>query len=316
MPSLLPPEQLQAGNAINSAAIQIGTVAGPALGGILVATAGPVPGFAVDAATFGVSALSLWLMRPAANEARAASPAGGPLSPGTGADGPVQAPDGVTGAGADGTQELDAAAAAELPSVWRLWAGSRFLQVLGVISVLANLTFAGTFEVALPALAHARFGADGYGTLMACLGAGSVAGTLLATRPLGRARPMVVASLAFTASGLTVIALPYLGGLPGGSAAALLFGAGIGFGDVIVITLVQQWAPPALLGRVMSLVMLASIGTFPVSVAIAGVAVRALGPVPFFPVAGAVLALVPVIALTSRETRNFRPGPAPPETAR
>ena len=41
MPSLLPAESLQAGNAINSAAVQVGTVLGPALGGTLVATSGP-----------------------------------------------------------------------------------------------------------------------------------------------------------------------------------------------------------------------------------------------------------------------------------
>ena len=44
--------------------------------------------------------------------------------------------------------------------------------------IAANLAFGGTFEVALPALAHARFGAGGYGALIACLGTGAVPGTL------------------------------------------------------------------------------------------------------------------------------------------
>ena len=38
--ALLGPDRLQAGNALNSAAIQFGSLLGPALGGILVATAG------------------------------------------------------------------------------------------------------------------------------------------------------------------------------------------------------------------------------------------------------------------------------------
>ena len=54
----------QAGNAINSATVQVGSVAGPVLGGLLVATAGPAPAFAVDAASFAASALSLALIRP------------------------------------------------------------------------------------------------------------------------------------------------------------------------------------------------------------------------------------------------------------
>jgi len=80
-----------------------------------------------------------------------------------------------------------------------------------------------------------------------------------------------------------------------------------------VITLIQQWSPAAMLGRVMSLLMLASLGIFPVSVAISGLLVRALGPVPFFPAAGATLILGLIIALASSEVRNFRPVTAPPE---
>jgi MFS family permease len=284
MPSLLPAGSLQAGNAINSAAVQVGTVLGPALGGTLVATSGPVPAFAIDAASFAVSAAALWLMRP--------PPA-------------VPAPAEAAGAAA-GEQ-------AAPPSVWRLLRGSVFFRRVLLISVLANLTFAGTFEVALPALAHAHYGAGGFGTLMACLGIGSVAGTLVAARRLTSARPMVVASAAFIGAGVFVALMPFLGGLPGAALAALLFGAGIGFGDIIVITLIQQWSPPDMLGRVMSMIMLASLGIFPVSVAISGLLVRALGPVPFFPAAGATLVLGLVIALASSEVRNFRPATAPPE---
>jgi MFS family permease len=217
---------------------------------------------------------------------------------------------------AAGAGQADAAAGGEAapPSVWRVLRGSVFFRRVLLISVLANLTFAGTFEVALPALAHAHYGAGGFGTLMACLGIGSVAGTLVAARRLTTARPMVVASAAFIGAGVFAALMPYLGGLPGAALAALIFGAGIGFGDIIVITLIQQWSPPAMLGRVMSLLMLASLGVFPVSVAVSGLLVRALGPVPFFPAAGATLVLGLVIALASSEVRNFRPATAAPET--
>jgi MFS family permease len=119
MPSLLEPEQLAAGNAINSAAVQAGGVAGPVLGGLLVAAAGPTPAFAVDAASFAVSALSLALVR---------------LRPS---------------------------------------------------------------PTAAPALAHARFGAGGYGALIACLGTGAVIGTLAAARGGNAGRPALVAAAAF-----------------------------------------------------------------------------------------------------------------------
>ena len=62
MPSLLAPDLLQAGNALNSAAVQLGSLLGPVLGGVLVASAGSASAFAVDAASFAVSALTLGLL--------------------------------------------------------------------------------------------------------------------------------------------------------------------------------------------------------------------------------------------------------------
>jgi hypothetical protein len=50
------------------------------------------------------------------------------------------------------------------PTVWQLLRTGRLLQVMLLVGIAANLAFGGTFEVALPALAHARFGAGGRGT--------------------------------------------------------------------------------------------------------------------------------------------------------
>lgn len=89
----------------------------------------------------------------------------------------------------------------------------------------------------------------------------------------------------------------------------------------MIVTLLQQWAPPSLIGRVMSLVMLSAIGAFPASVALAGVIVRSIGPAPFFPAAGAVLAVAVLIAATQHQFRNFGardevpPGDAAPDQA-
>ena len=63
MPSLLDEERLTAGNALSTAAVQAGSLLGPALGGVLVAvTRASTAAFAVDAASFGVSALTLLLI--------------------------------------------------------------------------------------------------------------------------------------------------------------------------------------------------------------------------------------------------------------
>jgi hypothetical protein len=52
-------------------------------------------------------------------------------------------------------------------------------------------------------------------------------------------------------------------------------------------------------------VMLASFGTFPVSVALAGIIVHRIGPSPFFPVAGGILVLAIAAALAQPKFRAF-----------
>jgi predicted MFS family arabinose efflux permease len=307
MPALLGPDRLQAGNALNSAAIQFGSLLGPALGGILVATAGSAPAFAVDAASFAVSAVALGLIVPRARAVLSATAAG------TAEPGRSAADDGGARPGTPDAAHGKTAAEPEKPSgVWPLLRHSRLLQILMVVTVVANFTSAGTFEVALPALAHLRFGATGYGALVACFGAGAVIGTLAATRAGRLRRPAPVACIAFLVSAAAISLVPFFGSLAGSAAATLVFGACTGFGNIVMITLVQQWAPAAMLGRIMGVVMLASMGTFPVSVALSGVLVRSFGPVPFFPVAGAALAVAILGALSQREIRDFGTDAATP----
>jgi len=292
------------------------------LGGILVAAAGSAPAFAIDAASFATSAAALALMgrrrAPAvvpANEAAMAKEAG---PGGAGQECPARLAQNAKAASAsedlpDASAPCDAGPAANHgeTSIWRLFLHARVLQAIVLIAVLANFVVGGAFEVALPALAHARFGAAGYGALIGCFGGGSLAGTLTAAR-LSLRRPALGACASYLTGGVAISLVPFLGGLAGAAAAALVFGATAGFGNVIIITLLQQWAPARLLGRVMGLVMLASIGTFPASVALSGVIVGSLGPAPFFPAVGAVLAAAVLLALTLREFRDFGAKLTPP----
>ena len=85
-------------------------------------------------------------------------------------------------------------------------------------------------------------------------------------------------------------------------------GAANGLGNVTVLTVLQKWAPPALLGRVMAALMLCAFGSFPLSVVIAGVLVRHIGPALFFPVAGGLVAVAILAGLTQREFREFGAG--------
>ena len=188
---------------------------------------------------------------------------------------------------------------------------SRALQVILVVVIAANLASGGMGDVALPSLAHASFGAAGYGALLACLAVGGLIGTLAAARTGGLKAPVMFASAMFLIEAAGIGLIPYLGGEAGAAAALFVVGACNGLGNVTFLTVLQKWAPPALLGRVMSMLMLCAFGSFPLSVAVSGVLVHHLGPSLFFPVAGGLVAVAILGGLTQREFRTFGAREAP-----
>ena len=284
MPSLLDGERLAAGNALSTAAVQAGSLLGPALGGALVAvTRASTAAFTVDVVSFGVSALTLLLI---------------PRRP---AGGSVAAVAAEAEAEASGTAEAGGAGGGVLTLLRR----SRELQVILVVVIAANLASGGMSDVALPALAHASYGAAGYGALLACFAVGGIAGTLAAARTGNLRAPARFASAVFLIEAAAIALVPYLGGEAGAAAMLGVVGACNGLGNVTMLTVLQKWVSPGLLGRVMGVLMLCSFGTFPLSVAVSGALVRHLGPAPFFPVAGALVGVAILGGLTQREFRAF-----------
>ena len=291
MPSLLDNSQLTAGNAFNQTAIQAGTLIGPAIGGTLVAVTGASTwAFAIDAASFAVSAMSLALIpRRAAASSLAASSA---QAAATGPDSPATKPDG-----------LAAESPGKPPSVLSYVRHSRGLQLVMLVAIAMNLGSGGMAEVALPALAHAHWGAGGYGAVLASMAVGAILGTLYAARM--RKHNGYLASGAFIMSGFVTILVPYLGGEAGAAAALLIMGGCQSLAGVIFFTMAQRTLPPAMLGRVLSMIMLCSYGAFPLSVVLAGVVIRHVGITPFFPIAGTFLVLSIIGGNTQRAFREF-----------
>ena len=300
MPSLLGDTQLTAGNALNQTAIQAGSLIGPAIGGALVAITGAsTAAFGIDAVSFALSAVSLALIprRPAArpvaaSPAEAADSTAGPAD--TGPDSPATGPDG-----------LAAQPAGKPPGVLSYIRHSRGIQLVMLVAIAMNLGSGGLGEVALPALAHAHWGAGGYGAVLACMAAGAVLGTLAAARTGAMRNPGRLASWAFTTAGCAIILVPFLGGEAGAAAAMLLDGACTSLGGVLFYTMAQRSLPPAMLGRVLSMIMLCSYGIFPLSVVVAGVLVHHVGTTPFFPIAGIFLVLAILGGNSQRAFRDF-----------
>jgi hypothetical protein len=295
MPSLLDDARLAAGNALSSTAVQIGSLIGPAIGGALVAATGTsTAAFGIDAVSFAVSAVTLALIpRHAAAGSMAASSAEAAGSPATGPDNP------------DNPDNPAAQLPGKPPGMLAYIRQARAIQVIIAVAIAANLANGGLTAVALPALAHAHWGAGGYGALLACMAGGAVIGTLAAARAGGLRNPAMITSTAFIIGAVAISLVPYLGGEAAAATLLLLLGTCNGLGNVLFYTMAQRSIPPAILGRVLSMIMLCTYGTFPLSVAVTGVLVRHLGTTPFFPIAGGFLVAAILGGNTQRAFRDF-----------
>ena len=293
VPDLLPEQELAAGNAIDSAVGQFGSLIGPAIGGVLISAFGAGVTILVDGGSFAVSALTLiaigWVQR--AQRQAGAIPA--------------------TASGAAGDAGSDDAQAEEtLPPVTfrQVLRSGRLLHVLFVASLIGNFVYVGAYDVALPTLAHRAYGADGYGALLAIVAVGLLIGAILARRGEFVARPGIAVVGMTAAMAVAISLVPYLGGLPGAMVAMLVFGIGTGGSGVCFITMLQMWSPRELLGRIMSTIMLAGLGTYPISVALCGYGVKHIGVTAFFPASGLFMACAALLALGQPAIRNYRPG--------
>ncbi|HEU4785000.1 MAG TPA: MFS transporter, partial [Ktedonobacterales bacterium] len=194
LPSIMSDDDLQAGNAINMATVQISTLAGPSVGGIIVASVRSGIAFVIDAGTFVVSAIALAAMRGKRAPQAAAAVAEAPA------------------------EEISEEPAADEPKTfWALLRTSRLLQTGLAVSIVANLAFGGLIEVALPDLAHGPLhaGATGFGLMLSTFGAGALAGTLIGATMGKLPRRGLIALLFSLVQGVLVAVTPFTGGLTG-----------------------------------------------------------------------------------------------------
>ena len=265
MPAITPADRLQRANAALTGALQAGSLVGPLLGAALIAAGGPAIAFALDAATFALSAATLARL-----------------------------------------PRIDRAPHAQAAPVTRLWTmvtETAALPIMLVVVLAGNLASSGLFAVALPVLAHGKFGPSGYGIVLAVLAAGAVSGTALGSMIRAR-RPAVVASFMFLLQ-CTALALVPIGGLACAATAGAAFGAANAIGELVMVTALQRSFPQAALGRLMGLLMFASAGAFPISVELTSTVVRHLGTSTAFPLGAAFAAAAILLGLSWRAFRQF-----------
>ncbi len=275
LPKIVADHELEAGNAVLNVSGQVAVVIGPALAGVVVATAGTGWAFAADAACFAAGALFvLWL--PSAKEANNGAP-----SPEKGLGGQIVA--GFRYAWAD-------------------------VGIRSALIIIAAVDFGanGALGVGLPTLAHGRYGAGaaGFGILLGAWGVGATAGALAAgmVRRPERMGWWLVAVCAWL--GVTIGAVGLIQTLAPAAVVMAVGGVSSGAINTFGISWLQRRTDPAMQGRVMSLVMLASMGLVPVAYALSG-AIAQVNPTALFLAAGGLMLATSAAAAASRTVRSI-----------
>jgi len=276
LPKVVADQELERGNAVLNVTAQLSVILGPVLGGLVVAGLGIGWAFAGDAACFVIGFLFiLWL--PAAGRVAA-----GKAHPDGGLGGQIAA--GFRYAWAD--------------------TGIRVtLIAIAVIDFAAN----GALGVGLPTLAHAQLGAGaaGFGILLGAWGVGATVGAVGAgfVPPPKQFGWMIVALCGWQGVGIGAIGL-----FPSLVPAALLMafsGVGSGVVNTYGISWLQRRTDPAMQGRVMSIVMLASVGLTPLAYAVSG-PIADFNPALLFLIAGGMILLCAAGTGASRTVRMLR----------
>jgi MFS family permease len=293
---LAPRGQLVNANALYGLARSATRIAGPALGGVLVALAGSGVVVAADAGSYAVSVLALGLLQL---PGRTAARDGKPAQDKTAQDKTAEA----SQPGRDG-QGLRRMLWRDMAVGWAEFRSLTWLWVVTVQFAFFNLITWAPWMLLGPVVAHARLGGPAvWGAIMAAQGAGAIAAGLLA---LGRRprRPMVVATI-----GTFCYALPDLPmalHAPAGwvAAAAFCCGAGSAISGIFGGTAVQQQVPPELLARVNALSIFPAFGIGVIGYAIDGPLYAAFGPALVFGVGAAYGLLSSAAVLTLRSIRD------------
>jgi MFS family permease len=269
LPRIVPSDQLEAGNAFMTLSRFGATVLGPALGGVLVAVVGAGAALAADAAGYALAGLLVTL-----------------LPGGVGA---------ASGSGKNALQDI-------WDGIVQVWKDVPLRTILVVIAVVNFFGLPG-IQVGLPALAYERFslGAVALGGGFAAFGLGAVAGALGASVvPAPRLMWLFVGSGLVFGAGLAAVALAP--SLPLLLLALAVMGVVAGAMNPYLISWLQRRTAPGMQGRMMSLVMLASVGLEPLGLALGGVVAERNLELLFWG-AGALIALTGVAAMLSRSVR-------------
>jgi MFS family permease len=257
-PKIVPAADLPGANAVRSVIGPACVLGGPALGALLLTLTDPATLFALNAATFIVSALLV-----------AAIPAGAAFRP----------------AGATESESLLQQMGAGLRELRRHPAAARFVGA----DILCSLVYGAETVLLVLVSRQDGWGDHGYGLLLAATGAGGILGTALVGR-LGRFdRVSRIVAIALLLAGAPLALMAAVPSLAVALVLCALNGAGAIVVEVFAETALQQQLDEAVFGRAYGFAYPASIGGIVIGSVVAAPLAALLG------LSGALLALAAVV---------------------
>lgn len=275
LPEIVAPAELQQANGLRSSAVSAGEIAGPLVGGLLIAGVGPGWAIGLDATTFLISAVALSALHLPRRVAAQ-------------------------------TQSF----LTDLREGWDAFRARRWVWTMVTYFAFANI-FWGAWNSLGPIVAEQSLGgAAAWGAVLAAFGFGTLLGGLAATRvdPL---RPLVFVAIA---DGVFAFELAFLAAAPPAPVLAIgafLSGIAMMLGMTAYETTLQRFVPAESLSRVSSYDWFGSMMFYPVGLAIWGPISALIGIETALWLSFALFVAAALVLLSVPDVRSFRrSGPA------
>jgi len=278
---LVPPDVLRAGNALRLLGRSVARIAGPTVGGLAFALAGPSLAFGFDALTFFFSFATLLLAHP---------PRRGPMP--------------------------TASIVRDIRDGFGYVFSVRWLWTTTIYFMIVNIAYAGQTGVMTPLLVRDELRGDAavYGVISAAYGVGTIVASIVVAQ-LAAHRPGLVL---YGFELLAAVSVLGMGLFPNLAAVVVLMavcGAALASSTVIWQALIQRNVPERMLGRVSSIDLLGNSLINPVAPIAAAAFVTAIGPASTFVAAGGYALVLAAIGVIVTPLRHLREGTPPAQAS-
>lgn len=267
VPSIVPAHRLQNAVALIALAMNGSFMAGPALGGAMIAWWGLGTAYAVQTAVYAVALLTLFGLR---------------------------LPDVVRQSGRRMWPDIKEGLTfiVHHPGI----------RVLVSLLMVFGLLMIGPFQALLPVVARENLGRDALetGLLFASLGTGMLLTSLILASVRDLKRKGLLFTINYIFGGIGFSAIGWSRSYPLTLVVLFFWGVGAGLFINLNQTLIQTNTPHALMGRVMSVHTLAFIGIGPIGALLAGPAAEVFGPGQWIVGCGAFIAATAIFALVTQ----------------